>query len=207
MIILNYQLSLPHTFDMKSLRERIPGIGTRFDNLAGIAAKAFLVREKDANGSPLNQYAPFYLFTTDAAAASFLWEGEEFTGVVSAYGRPLVLTWIGGGYVRGPAVAEVPTWAVRTVSRLPVDAAPAATAAAAKDRLVQRASEAGLHSAAFGIDTRTWELVTFTMHTDKPALGDGELYEVVHLSAPDEALLTAVPIGADRSVYKERSMT
>lgn len=192
MIILNYQLSLPHTFDMKALRERIPGIGTRFDNLPGIGAKAFLIREKGVNGSPLNQYAPFYLFTTDAAAASFLWEGEEFSGVVSAYGRPLVQTWIGGGYVRGPAIAQTPKWAVRTVSRLPVDAAPAVTAASTRDRLVERTSEAGLHSAAFGIDTRTWELVEFSMHTDKPAPGGGELYEIIHLSAPDEKLLPAI---------------
>jgi hypothetical protein len=191
MIILNYQLSLPHTFDMAALRARIPSIGARFDAVPGIGAKAFLVREKGVNGSPLNQYAPFYLFTSESAAAAFLWEGEEFSGVVAAYGRPVAQTWIGGGYLRGPAIATTPSWAVRRVTRLPVDEAPARTAAAAHDSLLKRANESGLHSAAFGIDPRTWELVAFSMHVERPDPKDGELYEVVHLSAPDEAGLAA----------------
>lgn len=189
MIILNYQLSLPHTFDMTSLRQRIPTIGQRFDNLPGLAAKAFLLREKGVHGSPLNQYAPFYLFTDDNAAAAFLWEGPEFTGVVSAYGRPVGQTWIGGGYQRGPAIHQTPTWAVRTVSRLPADEAPAASAESTRLALQARAHEPGLHSVAFGIDPRTWELLTFSMHTGRPDTSGGELYEVVHLSAPHEAQL------------------
>jgi hypothetical protein len=189
MIIMNYQLNLPRTHDMAALRERIPQIGARFDTMPGLGAKAFLLREQGVHGSPLNQYAPFYLWADDDAAAEFLWGGPQFTGVVSAYGRPVVQTWIGGGYVRGSALAETPAWAVRTTTKLPNDAAPAETAARAHDALNARAGEAGLHSAAFGIDPRTWELVTFTMHTAQPQPGAGELYEIPHLSAPAEPLL------------------
>lgn len=191
MIILNYQLSLPHTYDMAALRARIPGIGARFDDVPGLGAKAFLLREQGRNGSPVNQYAPFYLFADDEAAADFLWRGEAFTGVVSAYGRPVGQTWIGGGYFRGPSLDRAPTWAVRTVSRVPVDEAPAATASATHAALAQRAHEPELHSAAFGIDPRTWELVTFTLHTAPPEPGAGEVYEVAHLSAPHESRLPA----------------
>jgi len=186
-LILNYQLSLPHTYDMRDLRDRIPAIGARFDTMPGLGAKAFLVREKGLNGSPVNQYAPFYLFSEDSAAAAFLWEGEQFSGVVSAYGRPVGQTWIGGSYHRGPEIAGTPIWAVRTVSRLPADEAPHSTAATTRDALREREWEPGLHSAAFGIDPRTWELVVFTLHTTRPDPRDGELYEVVYLSAPDEA--------------------
>lgn len=191
MIILNYQLTLPRSFDMAALRERIPSIGARFDDRAGIGAKAFLVREQGVDGSTVNQYAPFYLFTDDAAVAAFLWQGDDFTGVVSAYGRPVGQTWIGGGYYRGPAVAQTPLWAVRTVSRLPADEAPAATAVATRALLEARRHENALHSAAFGIDPRTWELVVFAMHTTKPDPLNGELFEVVHLSAHDEARLAS----------------
>lgn len=45
MLAMNYQLTLPHTFDMDALRERIPLIGTRFDDLPGLGFKAFLFRE------------------------------------------------------------------------------------------------------------------------------------------------------------------
>ena len=187
MIILNYQLSLPQAFDMSALRERLPSVGRRFDHNPGLGAKAFLFREKGVHGSPVNQYAPFYLFADDEAAPEFLWGGEELTGVVGAYGRPTGQIWIGGGYYRGPALGETPSWAVRTVARVPVDEAPAGTAAQAHAELSQRVTEPGLHSAAFGIDPRNWELLTFTMHTTRPDPRGGELYEVIHLSAPAEA--------------------
>lgn len=106
MIILDYQLSLPQSFDRAALRERIPSVGRRFDNMPGLAAKAFLFREKGVHGSPLNQYAPFNLFADDEAATGFLWRGAEFTGVVGSYGRPAVPTWISGGYYHGPARPE-----------------------------------------------------------------------------------------------------
>lgn len=189
MFIMNYQLTLPRVHDMNLIRERIATIGSRFDTIPGLGAKAFLVREQGVNGSPVNQYAPFYLWTDEDAAAHFLWRGPEFDGVVGAYGRPIVQTWVGGGYARGPALAETPTWAVRSVTRLPADVPPAATAAAASIALEGRTGEAGLHSAAFGIDPRTWELLSFSMHTTKPDPGAGELYEIGHLSAPDEARL------------------
>ncbi len=192
MFLLNYQLSLPRTFDVAALRERIPSIGARFDATPGLGAKAFLVREQGVDGSPLNQYAPFYLFTDETAAATFLWGGTDFTGVAVAYGRPIAQTWIGGGYQRGPAIGETPRWAVRTVSRLPQDEAPEPVAAAAREALAARADEPALHSVAFGIDPRGWELVVFSMHTAKPDPADGELYDVVHLSAPDEASLPAI---------------
>ena len=189
MFILNYQLTLPASFDMAGLRERIPAIGARFDDLPGIGAKAFLLRENGVNGSAVNQYAPFYLFTDEAAAASFLWDGENFSGVVSAYGRPIGQTWIGSGYLRGPAILSTPVWAVRTISRLPADEAPAALVRTTRSRLEARREEPGLHSVACGIDPRTWELVVFAMHSTKPDPQDGELYEIAHLSARDESLL------------------
>ena len=192
MFILNYQLSLPRTFDVAALRERIPAIGARFDATPGLGAKAFLVREQGVDGSPLNQYAPFYLFTDETAATRFLWGGTDFTGVVGAYGRPIAQTWIGGGYQRGPAIGETPRWAVRTVSRLPQDEAPEPVATAARHALAARADEPALHSAAFGIDPRGWELVVFSMHVTKPDPSGGELYDVVYLSAPDEAALPAI---------------
>jgi hypothetical protein len=188
-IVMNYQLNLPRTHDMQGLRERIPTIGHRFDTMPGLGAKAFLLREQGANGSTVNQYAPFYLWADDDAAAEFLWGGTDFTGVVNAYGRPVVQTWIGGSYHRGPEIDSTPMWAVRTITRLPLDAAPADTAAHAEADLASREREAGLHSAAFGIDPRTWELVTFSMHTIRPTSSTGELYEVPHLSNPAQHLL------------------
>lgn len=152
--------------------------------MPGLGVKAFLLREKGVDDSPVSQYAPFYIWADDDAAARFLWGGDQFTGVVEAYGRPVVQTWIGGGYYRGPGVGEVPTWAVRAVTPLPGDVAPAETASMTSDLLASRTAERGLHSATFGIDPRTWQLVVFSMHTERPRRNDGELYTIPHLSAP-----------------------
>ncbi len=94
MLAMNYQLTLPQSFDMEALRERIPQIGARFDDLPGLGFKAFLFRKQGKNGSPVNQYAPFYVWNDQTAANRFLWEGGGFDGVVRAYGRPIVQTWL-----------------------------------------------------------------------------------------------------------------
>jgi len=37
------------------------------------------------------------------------------------------------------------------------------------------------------VDPRTWQLVTFTLHAERPAglTGDAVAYEVLHVSAPE----------------------
>ncbi|MEU2358800.1 DUF4865 family protein [Streptomyces misionensis] len=152
------------------------------------------------NGSPLNQYAPFCLWADDDGAARFLWHGPEFSGVVGTYGRPVVQTWIGGALRRGPGFDTDPTWTVRTTSRVPADEAPAATPAAAEEAVAALAERPGVHSAAFGIDPRTGELMTFSMHAEQPNPADGELYEIPYLSASSIHLRCAPCGGTDRGL-------
>ena len=182
---MHYQLSLPANYDVDTIRRRIPEIGKRFDAVPGLGVKAFLLREKGVDGSPVNQYAPFYLWTDSAAAASFLFNGGGFAGVVKQYGRPVVQTWLGGTYHHGPAYDLPVTHAVRTVSRLPSDLDPAETATQARDAILDRLGETDLHSAAWAIDPRTWDLVNLTLHSSRPEVASGELYDVPHVSSPD----------------------
>jgi hypothetical protein len=191
MIALQYQLSLPTDYDIEPLRTRIPEIGKRFDAMPGLGIKAFLLRKQGVDGSPVTQYAPFYLWTEPAAAAEFLWGSDGFTGVVRKYGRPAAQTWIGGGYRRGAAFGDLPTHAVRTVASIEPDMAPSGPAVAAEAMLASRLDESSLHSAAWAIDPRTWELMTFTLHAHRPDPHGGELYDVPHLSSPHEADLHA----------------
>ena len=179
---MNYQLTLPDGFDLAGLRERIPSIGARFDGLPGLAAKAFLLREKGANDSPVNQYAPFYVWADDTAAETFLWGGGGFAGVVEKYGRPIVQTWIGAKLFEGAASSEVPRWAVRTVELVAADVDPAPAILSNMASAKQLASEGGVHSVAAGVDPRSWQLVTLAAYVEKPAQYTGELYELVHLS-------------------------
>lgn len=159
MLAMNYQLSLPADYDVDSIRRRIPAIGKRFDAVPGLGLKAFLLREQGVEGSPVNQYAPFYLWTDAAAATSFLLNGGGFAGVVKRYGRPTVQTWLGGTYLRGRAYDLTVTHAVRLLSRVPSDSDPAETAATAQE--------------AFGADSATQPAFGRLGHRP-PNLGTGD---------------------------------
>ena len=191
MLATQYQLNLPADYDVAALRRRIPEIGKRFDTFPGLGFKAFLLREQGVDGSPVSQYAPLYLWADPAASATFLFNGGGFDGVIRKYGRPVVQTWVGGTYHQGKDNNKTATHAVRTLSRIPSDTDPATTAAATRTALVERLDEPGLHSAAWAIDPRTWELMTITLHTSRPTPADGEVYEVPHISAPSPEALPA----------------
>ncbi|MEP6478950.1 MAG: DUF4865 family protein [Rhodoglobus sp.] len=190
MLAMNYQLTLPQTFDMDALRERIPLIGKRFDDLPGLGFKAFLFREQGKNGSPVNQYAPFYLWNDQTASNRFLWEGGGFGGVVQAYGRPIVQTWLGARVAFSPDAASAPTWAVRHVEQVREGRVLEELVQEASERVDELASGEHVHSVAFAVDPRTWTSVEFTLLTKRPEdeLND-EVYEVPYLSVSDLAAL------------------
>ncbi|WP_210509220.1 DUF4865 family protein [Naasia sp. SYSU D00057] len=193
MLAMHYRIPLPADYDMAVIRERVSRGGPLLDDYAGLGLKAFLVREKGVDGSPVNEYAPFYLWSDTAGAASFLWGGDGFGGIVRDFGRPAVHTWIGGSAIAGPARDSPARYAVRVVEPLPADVDPAAPAAAVEASLSARRSEDGLHTLAYGIDPASWQLVTFALHGDRPDPRAGELFQVLHLSAPAlDALPAAV---------------
>ena len=178
-------MSLPVDYDTDVIRQKIPEVGRSFDETPGLGLKVFLLRERGADKSPINQYAPFYLWTDIAAAASFLFHEGGFAEVTNTYGRPIVQTWLGGAYHRGKAYESPVTHAVRLLRRIPSDIDPSITAAVALEEILGRLEESTLHSVAWAIDPRTWELVTLTLHSQRPATFNGELYQVLHVSSPE----------------------
>ena len=190
MLAMNYQLTLPNGTDMEALRERIPLIGQRFDKLPGLGYKAFLFRKRGENGSPVNQYAPFYLWKDQDAANRFLWEGGGFDGVVGAYGRPVVQTWLGTRVAFGPAESAIPRWAVRHVEQIRESSVLEDLVAEASDRVDGLARRDGTHSVAFAVDPRTWTSVELTLTLERPSdQRDDEVYEVPYLSTSDTSSL------------------
>jgi hypothetical protein len=186
MMAMQYAITLPTDYDMGVVRDRVARTGHLLDHYPGLGVKAFLVREKGVDGSPVNQYAPFYLWRDAAGAASFLWSGVGFTAIIRDFGRPTVQTWVGGTSrtsAAGPAAAR---YAVRTTTALGDDDLVAATAAADR-RVAADVEQPGSLLAAYGVDPRSWELMTFTLHTerpDEPAPGSA-VYEVLHVAAPE----------------------
>lgn len=184
MLATQYAIPLPADYDMTVIRRRVAERGHLLDDYPGLALKAYLVQDV-ALGAPQNQYAPFYLWTDTGAAASFLWGGGGFAGIVRDFGRPTVSTWLGLDFRRGRAHGEPAASA--TLQRRPLTPGedPAGEAERLRRLLDDGAEGDDVLSIAAAIDPARWEAVVFTLRTaDVSAPGEGTAFEVLHVSEP-----------------------
>ncbi|MEU5426502.1 DUF4865 family protein [Streptomyces olivoreticuli] len=186
-----YEITLPADYDVRVIRKRVADFGHILDDRAGLGLKAYVIRERGVNGSPVNQYAPFYLWNDTAAMSAFLVGGGGFQGIIRDFGRPVVQHWAGVAGESGPARNAVPKAASRRLTPIPVDPDPTGMGVT---ELVQReidelralARRDGVHTAALAVDPRHWQLMRFVLweHAVPKTEDATERYEVLHLSAP-----------------------
>ncbi|MFD8708012.1 DUF4865 family protein [Kitasatospora sp. NPDC059648] len=200
---MQYEITLPADYDMGIIRKRVADKGHLLDAHPGLGLKAYLVRERGQDGSPVNQYAPFYLWRTAEGMNGFLW-GPGFRGLSADFGRPAVHHWLGAGLVEGSRTVA-PTTATRATVRLPEAADPAEAVEQAVAGLARLAGPAGpgelperpgrsaLHTAVVAVDPSRWELLTLALwHGPAPEDAPGTRYRVLHLSRPE---LDRLPAG------------
>jgi len=180
---MQYELTLPADYDMAVIRARVARIGHLLDDWDGLGFKTYLMRERGVNGSPVNQYAPFYLWDTVEGMNSFLW-GGAFQGLSNDFGRPSVRQWTGLSYEEGGAVGSPARSAVRRRQPVPEGVELAEVMAEAVDETGRLAGEDGALFAAAAVDTARWELVHFSLWAHAAPKADGDLFEVLHVSAP-----------------------
>ena len=187
---MQYEITLPADHDMDVIRHRVATRGTATDEFPHLGAKVYGIRERGVDGSLVNQYAPFYLWTHGAGMGEFLF-GPPFANILRDFGRPVVRHWTGAGFARGPAAAAEPRAASRSSAALPPDVPLADAVATAVERLAELATRDGVHSAAALVDPATWELVTYTLWAEAAPEDAGVRYRVLHLSRPRFADLPA----------------
>jgi hypothetical protein len=190
---MNYRITLPADYDMGIIRNRVATRGHLLDGFEGLGQKAYLIRERGDGstagpgagvGSPVNEYAPFYLWNTPQGMNRFMWDGG-FRHVTEDFGRPVVQHWTGLGFERGPAVEAAPRAAARRSRPLAADENPAVVFARELKELREQAGRPGVHSTALLVDPRHWELLRFTLWQDTaPDEPDTERFDVLHLSRP-----------------------
>lgn len=181
---MQYEITLPADYDMGVIRTRVAMKGHLLDEFPGLGLKAYLMRERSA-GSPVNQYAPLYLWSTPEGMNSFLL-GPGFQGIVNDFGLPSVQHWTGLSYAEGRAASARPRTAVRRRERLSDPAGPGAAVAAAAERSLRQAAEPGAVATALAVDPRHWELLHLSLwEREAPPEVAGDRYEVLHLSAPE----------------------
>jgi hypothetical protein len=184
MYAMQYEIALPADYDMGIIRARVAARGANLDHFPGLGLKAYLIRERGIDDSPVNQYSPFYLWSSISGMNRFLWGGGGFGAILDAFGRPTVQHWTGVACARGTSDAPLPRYATRSIESIPAHADPVAVVADAQSRLEQRARTPGVHTTAFAIDPKSWELVTFTLWEDAAPQMTGTRYQVLHLCRP-----------------------
>lgn len=202
---MQYRITLPADYDMGIIRRRVESRGRLLDDFPGLGLKAYLIRERGSGGtsgaetgsgaapgagggSPVNQYAPFYLWNSLRGMNSFLW-GPGFQGIVDDFGRPEVEHWTGLAFDHGPAAGAVPREAARRALPIPPGESPAAVVDRALEAVRAYAATPGVHAAALAVDPRRWELLHFTLWEHTAPAEAGDRYQVLHLSAPEQDTL------------------
>lgn len=180
---MQYEITLPADYDMGIIRHRVATRGSGTDAFPGLGIKAYGIREKDVDGSPVNQYAPFYLWAASAGMNEFLF-GPAFAGLSADFGRPMVRHWNGLAFALGPLREATPKAATRTTTRLSAEVSLEETIRAAVQDMHYHGDTPGVHSAAVVVDPATWELVHFTLWAEAAPEGTGDRYEVLHTSMP-----------------------
>lgn len=182
MYAMQYELTLPADYDMEIIRTRVRDGGNRTDGFTGLGIKAYLIRERGVDGSPVNQYAPFYVWREVSGMNEFLWGGGWFTRIVDDFGRPPVRHWTGVDFRPGPTNAITPLYATRETRPLVPDVDPAEPIRDARHAVRARALLDSVHSIALAVDPQRWALVEFTLWTKIPSKRAGTPYTVLHLS-------------------------
>ncbi|MFH0518090.1 DUF4865 family protein [Streptomyces sp. M41] len=180
---MQYAVTLPADYDMEIVRRRVATKGHLLDAWEGLRLKAYLVRERGAHGSPVNQYAPFYLWNTLAGMNAFLWTGP-FQGIVDDFGRPSVRQWAGLAYEEGVAARSRARVAVLRRRQVPDGALLSDFMADAARESGRLAGEDGAILSASAVDTSRWEVIHFSLRENHPPEADGDVYEVLRICAP-----------------------
>jgi hypothetical protein len=200
MYAMQYEISVPADYDMNILRERVAKASPLLDDRPGLGFKAYLIREI-AEGSPVNQYAPFYLWNDTTAMSRFLFAGEPagagvgFERIIRSFGRAAVRHWTGVARYAGPATAhDLATSASRRTRPIPVfDDTLSAWIEETAVEAEHLAKRDDAHTVALAIDPTRWELVEFALWADAVpadvAATATEQYRVLHISKPGLASL------------------
>jgi len=188
-----YEITLPADYDMDIIRNRVALGGHVLDDRAGLGLKAYAVRERGVDGSPVNQYAPFYLWNDPGAMARFLVGAGGFQNIVRDFGRPAARHWTGVACHAGPARAALPRAASRRLTPIPLDPDPEGTGLGLSELIAHETEElrrfsrhTAVHTAVLAIDPHHWQLMRFVAWADTSSPDDDatERYDVLHLSAP-----------------------
>lgn len=94
MILMQYRFTLPASYDMATIEQRIANNGAKLNGFAGLVFKAYLFARTDdvEMRATENRYAPLYLWRDANGMHRFL-HSAGFATVTRDFGWPTIDTW------------------------------------------------------------------------------------------------------------------
>lgn len=192
---MQYRIGLPTDYDMEIIRERVASKGSALDSFPGLALKAYLIREAGVDGSPINEYAPFYLWADVEGMKTFLYGQIGFGGIVDSFGRPPVAHYNAVSTIAGPSVDSTPLWATMRERSIEVGVDPGSVVASRLSQLRSVVQRSSLHTASLVVDPASWTSLEFMLWCERPQAEDVangvEVFQVLHVSQPELSAVVA----------------
>lgn len=190
--MMQYPITLPADYDMQIIRDRVRLKGSMLDGHQGMEFKAYAIRERGVDDAPVNQYAPFYVWSSTTAAAQFLTGPDALFGnIIASFGRPQVRTWLPVSVGAGAAGADSVDRATQWNRPLPADADPTEVAARLTADVAAIRALPAVHRAAAAIDPSGWQATLYVTSAGPLPTGTGptdsdgasrDVFQVLHLS-------------------------
>jgi hypothetical protein len=186
MITMQYRIALPADYDMGIIRQRIADKGHLLDDFPNLAFKAYLYADRTAPYAQgrENLYAPFYLWHNTQGMNAFL-GSAGFSGVVAAFGRPVVRTW---SVWRADVASDLSSAERATREIVPI--APHTSLDMLRETECDSAQDdldRGALAAISAFDPTGWTLLRFRLWREsiqRPVGDDVDVYEIGHISQP-----------------------
>jgi hypothetical protein len=177
MLAMQYSIQLPNGYDTRLIRSRVSERKALFDGLPGLVHKSYLLSEAD------HVYAPFYIWSDVAQARAFLFN-DLFRGVIIAFRRPRVRTWM----VLDSMYANrdiTPSFGVREADIVAPEDNLEALFTQEKKRQSALADNENLHFYAVALDAERWEIVRYSLWRNEKSAAPSHAdcintYEVLH---------------------------
>lgn len=177
MYAMQYAIGLPTDYDMQIIRDRVARTGHLLDGFGGLGFKAYLIRER-ANGAPVNEYAPFYVWHDIDGMRSFCWGEPGYSAIVRDFGRQPIRDWTVVEVATGPSALDRARSMSITTRPLP-EGAPAAVVGELTGDFLRSVRPTTVRRVA-AVDVTTWTLLLADLSAEPPT--DPADYEVLHVS-------------------------
>jgi len=184
MILMHSTVALPRDYSMDRVRERVAAQAPDLDAAPGLLLFAHGLRVAGEGGIGTHRLALAAVWSNTSRLAAYLWEPGGFERVRAQYGHAEVA-------LRSVAGLQIDRSKADRADRLVVDTTPPAAdtplsglGSQAKDGADKALRSRDVHAAVRGVDPGTGASVSIDVRTGLPRGGDGEVYELLHLSLP-----------------------